>query len=150
MVDIKRGYRGLDNLLSGLEQDILELDRRGLDAETGLFFGRVQGVQDIIESSLRFQFSDDQPYSERWGPLTHTQPETTSYDTPGLPVPSSFREKRKLLAELFAHRPGIPGQLRAAFSASKKLSDSEIDAVVQRLVRLGILCRDNTSDDDDT
>ena len=65
-----------------------------------------------------------------------------------MPVPGSFSEKRKLLAELFAHRPGIPGQLRMAFSARKALSDSEVEAIVERLIHLGILRRDNTADDD--
>ena len=64
-----------------------------------------------------------------------------------MPVPGSFSEKRKLLAELFAHRPSIPGQLRMAFSAHKPLSDSEVEAMVERLIRLGILRHDNTRDD---
>ena len=64
-----------------------------------------------------------------------------------MPVPASFSEKRKLLAELFAHSPGIPGQLRMAFSAPRTLSDSEVEAMVQRLVRLRILHRDNPGDD---
>ena len=63
-------------------------------------------------------------------------------------VPGSFSEKRNLLAELFANSPGMPGQLRMAFSAPRTLSDTEVDAMVERLIRLGVLRRDSTGDDD--
>ena len=148
MTNEKRSYRGLDNLLAGLEQDILDLDDRELDAETDLFFGRVRGARDVIANGLRSRVSVDQPSSDHGAARAHGRPETVPYDAPAMPVPGSFSEKRKLLAELFAHRPGIPGQLRMAFSARKALSNSEVEAMVERLIRLGILRRDNTTDDD--
>ncbi len=148
MINIKRSYRDLDNLLTGLEQDILDLDDRELTTETELLFGCVQVVRDVIEDGLQSRVSVDQPFSDRRATQSPARPETVPYGTPALPVPNGFREKRKLLAELFAHRPGIPGQLRAAFSAPKQLSNSEVEAMVERLVRLGILRRDNTPDDD--
>ena len=65
MINIKRSYRDLDNLLTGLEQDILDLDDRELNTETELLFGRVQVVRDVIEDGLQSRVSVDQPFSDR-------------------------------------------------------------------------------------
>ena len=148
MTNEERSYRGLDNLLTGLEQDILDLDDRELDAETDRFFGSVRSVRDVIANGLRSRVSLDQSSTDRGAAQAQGGPETVPYEAPAMPVPGSFSEKRKMLAELFAQRPGIPGQLRMAFSARTALSDSEVEAMVERLIRLGILHRNNTTDDD--
>ena len=148
MTNENRSYRGLDNLLAGLEQGILDLNDRELDADTDRFFGRVRSVRDVIATGLRSHVSVDRPSTDRGAASPHRRPEKVPHEAPAMPVPDSFSEKRQLLADLFTHRPSIPGQLQMAFSARKALSDSEVDAVVERLVRLGLLRRDNTADDD--
>ncbi|MCY4560110.1 MAG: hypothetical protein OXF79_27860 [Chloroflexi bacterium] len=148
MTSRKRSYRNLDNLLAGLEQDILELDDRELDADTGRFFGSGRSARDVIAAGLRSRVSVDRPPKDRGAARAHRRPETPPREAPAVPVPASFSEKRKLLAELLAQRPGIPGQLRMAFSAPRALSDSDVDAMVEKLVRLGILRRDHAEDDD--
>ena len=142
-----RSYRNLDNLLAGLEQDILDQDDQELDAETARFFGSIRSGRDVIANALRSRVSVDQPSTNRGAARAHGRPETVPYEDPAMSVPGSFSEKRKLLAELFAHRSSIPGQLRMAFSAREALSDSEVEALVERLIRFGILRRDNTKDD---
>ena len=148
MTSEKRSYRDLDNLLTGLEQDILDLDDRQLEARADRFFGSVRSVRDVIATGLRSRVSVDRPSTDRGAARAHRRPATPPREAPAMLVPGSFSEKRKLLAELFAHSPGIPGQLRMAFSAPRTLSDSEVEAMVERLVRLGILRRDNTGYDD--
>ena len=139
MTSEKRSYRDLDNLLTGLEQDILDLDDRQLEARADRFFGSVRSVRDVIATGLRSRVSVDRPSTDRGAARAHRRPATPPREAPAMLVPGSFSEKRKLLAELFAHSPGIPGQLRMAFSAPRTLSDSEVEAMVERLVRLGIL-----------
>lgn len=148
MTSEKRSYRSLDNLLAGLEQDILDLDDRDLDAGTDRFFGSVRSARNVIADGLRSHVAVDRPSTDRGAAPALRRPETPPHEAPAMPVPASFSEKRKLLAELLARRPGIPGQLRMAFSAPTPPSDSEVDAMMERLVRLGILRRDNPGDGD--
>ena len=148
MTSEKRSYRGLDNLLAGLEQDILDLDDRDLDTGTDRVFSSGRSARDVIADGLRSRVSVDRPSTDRGAARTGRRQETPPRGAPAMLVPGSFSEKRRLLAELLAQRPGIPGQLRTAFSAPTPPSDSEVDAMVERLVRLGILRRDNPGDGD--
>ena len=148
MISEERSYRDLDNLLAGLEQDILDLDDGQLEAPTDLFFGSVRSVRDVIAAGLRSRASVDRPSTDHGAARAPRRPVMPPHEAPAMLVPGSFSEKRKLLAELFAHSAGIPWQLRMAFSTPRTLSDSEVEAMVERLVRLGILRRDNSGDDD--
>ena len=141
-------YRDLDNLLTGLEQDILHLDDQQLEARADQFFGSVRSIREVIATGLQSRVSVDRPSTAHSAARARRRPATPPRDTSALQVPGSISEKRKLLAELFARSPGIPGQLQMAFSAAKTLSDSEIEAMIARLVRLGILRRDSTGNDD--
>ena len=148
MTDEKWSYRDLDNLLAGLEQDILDLDDRKLETRTERFFGSARSVRDVVATGLRSRAAVDGPSTDHGVARTRRRPHTVPDEAPAIPVPGSFSEKRNLLAELFANSPGIPGQLRMAFSAPRTLSDTEVDAMVERLIRLGVLRRDSTGDDD--
>ena len=148
MTSEKPSYRDLDNLLTGLEQDILHLDDQQLEAHADQFFGSVRSIRDVIATGLQSRVSVDRPSTDHGAVRARRRPATPPREASAMQVPGSISEKRKLLAELFAHSPGIPGQLRMAFSASKTLPDSEVEAMIERLVRLGILGRDNTGNND--
>ena len=148
MTSEKPSYRDLDNLLTGLELDILHLDDQHLEARADPFFGSVRSIRDVIATGLQSHVSVDRPSTAHGAARARRRPATPPRDTSAMLVPGSISEKRKLLAELFANSPGIPGQLRMAFSASTTLPDSEVEAMIERLVRLGILRRDSTDNND--
>ena len=149
MTSEERSYRDLDNLLAGLEQDILDLDDGQMEARTDRFFGNVRSVREVIAAGLRSRVSVDRASTDHGAARARRRPVTPPHEAPAMPVPGSFSEKRKLLAELFADSPGIPGQLRMAFSAPRTLSDSEVDAMVEMIDQARrILRRDGTGDDD--
>ena len=52
-----RAYRRLDNLLSGLEDNILGLDDREVTSESTQLFGSIQGVRAVIDDNLAFRIS---------------------------------------------------------------------------------------------
>ena len=147
MTSKKWSYRDLDNLLAGLEQDILDLDDRQMETRTERFFGSIRSVRDVVATGLLSLAAVDRPSTEHGAARARRRPETVPNEVPSIPVPGSFSEKRNLLAELFANSPGIPGKLRMAFSAPRTLSDTEVDAMVERLIRLGVFRRDGTGDD---
>ena len=144
----KHTYQYLDNLLSGLEEGILDLDDQQIDVESIQFFGSIRDVRDVIATSLQpFEFIDvldEDHITDR----THGQSKRSQSKIPAIPVPNSLNERKRLLAQLLRHRSSIPSELRMAFSARKALSDSETEEMVERLIRLGILCREHANDDD--
>lgn len=56
----------------------------------------------------------------------------------GTRIPSSIQEKRRLLQMVVATRPGVPTEMRVAFSGSQEPSDGDVDRMLRRLIRLGI------------
>ena len=143
-----RAYRRLDNLLTGLEDNILGLDDREVTSESTQLFGRIQGVRAVIDDNLEFRISTKDASLKNEVRRTRGRADKVRYEFPIMAVPNSMDDKRKLLEQLVAGRAGIPGQMRMAFSAPKTLSDSEVDSMMERLVRLGILGREGTIDDD--
>ena len=144
----KHTYQFLDNLLSGLEESILELGDQQIDVESIQLFGSVQEVRHVIATSLQpFAFLDALG-EDHITDFTHEQSKKSKSEIPAIPVPNSLDERKKLLAQLLGHSSSIPGELQMAFSAQKALSDSETEEMVERLIRLGILSREHTNNDD--
>lgn len=146
MIGENRSYRHLDNLLAGLEDSVLELTDQEVTVESSQVLGSVGNVRGLIGGSLE-SHTTGQVLSKGHEPDTAPgHPAKSRMDVPRVPVPSHNSDKRRLLEQLVAHRSGIPGELRVAFSGRRTLSDAEIDAMVERLVRLGILHREDNDD----
>ena len=111
-------YIRLHQLLSGLEDNILRLDDREVLSESNQLFGNEQHIRALLVASLPRQ------------------------------VPSSLSCKRQLLEQLISHTSAIPADLRLAFSAPEKLSESDVEVMIDRLVRLGVLQSEDAKKDD--
>ncbi len=129
----------LDALLSGLEDEILKLDDPEILSEDEDSFADIEHVRALIRSRISASSSSN-----------HSQPDT---DTGGassrhwrrsseaVPIagPEKGADRRRLLEMLIANRANLPKPLRTAFSAAEKPTESEVDSMVEQLVRLGIL-----------
>ena len=142
------GYRRLDKLLSGLEETILRLDDREVISESNQLFGSGQNVRAILDANLQFPTSIKGTPPNQGLDRVHGRPQAIPRETPLMQVPSSLSGKRKLLEQLASQTSGIPREIRMAFSAPPSLSDSDVEVMVARLVRLGILRRKNTNKED--
>ena len=142
------GYSRLDNLLAGLEEDVLGLDDREVVAETTQLFGSGQDVRATIRDILQSHGHVDEESPTHAVRLIHERrKESRSQFTP-LSVPTGLVEQRKLLETLVTESSSIPGYIRMAFSAQRRPTDSEVEAMIERLVRLGILRSKGTADND--
>ena len=129
----------LDALLSGLEDEVLRLDDPAILSEDEDLFADIEHVRALIRSRIDASSS-----------FNHLQPDT---DTGGvssrhwrrcseavpIPVPKEGTERLRLLETLVANRPNLPKPVRIAFSAGEKPTESEVDSMVEQLIRLGIL-----------
>ena len=100
-----RSYRDLDNLLAGLEQDILDLDNRQLETRTERFFGSVQSVRDVVATGLRSRAAVDGPFTEHGAARARQRSETVPDEAPAVPVPGSIREKTKSVGGALCQQP---------------------------------------------
>ena len=144
----KPAYRRLDKLLSGLEQNILRLDDREVISESKQLFGSGRHVREILDANLQYPIPVKETLPNQGVARVHGRPKAIAHKIPVMQVPSSLSGKRQLLEQLVASTSGISGEIRMAFSAPQSLSDSEVEVMVERLVRLGVLRRKQTNKDD--
>ncbi len=141
-----QGYRHLDNLLTGLEEEILRLGERELVSENTESVARIGEVREAIDASLQSHGFTTDMFRTPGISKVDERPRWARSELSALVVPSGLGEQRKLLESLAAQRSGIPRQIRMAFSSHRRPSDSEVEAMVERLIRLGILSTKDTMD----
>ena len=129
--------RRLDALLSGLEDEVLRLDDSAILSEDEDSFAGIAQVRALIRSRI-----------DVYASINHLQPDTDMRGVSSrhrrsaavpIAVPEEAAERRKLLQKLVANRIDLPQQVLIAFSGGEEPPESEVDATVAELVRLGIL-----------
>ena len=133
----------LDNLLLGIEKEILKLSDCTILSEDVDLLAHVEDIRAQINSIIHAHPSFDNSLSS---PFIEGSSRNTRSESPPV-VPRAAADRRKLLESLIANRLNMPQQVRAAFSARKRPTESDVDEMVNQLVRLGIL---NTTDTSDT
>ena len=131
--------RRLDALLSRLEDEILRLDDSAILSEDEDSLVSIEHVRALIRSRIDAcaSINHSQPYTGMGG-MSSRHRRRRSEAVP-IAVPEEAAERRRLLKTLVAKRIDLPKQVRIAFSASEEPLESEVDASVAQLVRLGIL-----------
>jgi hypothetical protein len=110
-------YRELDDLLSGLEQNILSArDRDILSSKNA----------DLIARTVRNIVND------RVG--AKSTRETAA-------LPDNAVERRRLLEVIAGARSGVPADVRIAYKGGLKISDQEVSELLNELVRRGYFKR---------
>lgn len=107
----------LDRIISAIEEDILRTSDEEILRETESTQRDAQRVRALI---------------------------TRQIDVRGRDVPREPMARRQWLAELLRVRPGLSPTLSATFSSRKPPSDSEVDAVIHRLLKRGVLKKRKT------
>lgn len=110
---IKRAtHSTLDRVLSALEKEILRASDEEILQETKGAKQQAQRVRALVshQISLRSQ-----------------------------PVPQEPRARRHLVAELIRARPSLAPALSATFSGRNAPSDKEVDELIQKLLKRGVL-----------
>ena len=133
----------LDAFLLGIEEEILKLSDCTILSEDVDLFAHVEDIRVQINSIIHAHpsFDNSLPPPVIEGSSLNTRSESVPV------VPREAADRRKLLESLIANRLNMPQQVRVAFSARKGPTESEVDEMVDQLVRLGIL---NTTDTSDT
>ena len=147
MSNEKCNYRHLDSLLSGLEDEILSFTDLEVETECSWYSGNVGDVRRVIAACLRSHDSGLVSLRDHGDNQITKQPKESWADTPTTLASSSYSDKRKFLAHLLVHQSGVPKELRMAFSGQRVPTDIEVEALVERLVRLGILRHEDSTDD---
>ena len=131
--------RRLDTLLSGIEDEVLRLDDLTILSEDEDSFTDVTFVRALIRSRVDACASIDhlQPDTDTEG-VSSRHRQQCSKATP-IDVPEEAGDRLRLLRSLVAYRLDLPRQVRIAFSAGDEPPESEVDASVAELIRLGIL-----------
>ena len=143
MKDERHAYICLDNLLAGLEEGILALDDKELNVNSMQLFGNVGDVQATIATGMRVgMLAKGLPDNHEVG-IAFRGKNGSKQIVPSIKAPSSFADKRELLAAVLAEQTSVPGEMRLAFGARSPLSDSEVDSMVERLIHLGLLRRED-------
>ena len=134
----------LDALLSGLEDEVLRLDDSAILSEDEDSFTEIEEVRRLIRSRI-----------DMYASINHLQPDTDMRgvwskhrrsEAVPIAVPEEAAERRKLLQRLVANRIDLPQQVLIAFSGGEEPPESEVDATVAELVRLGILKKTDKGD----
>ena len=129
----------LNVLLSGLEDEILKLDDPAILSEDEDSFADIEHVRTLIRSRIDASSSSDHPQPDTDTGGASSRHERRCSEAVPIAVPEEGAERRRLLEMLIATRPNLPKPLRIAFSAGEKPTESEVDSMVEKLVRLGIL-----------
>ena len=129
----------LDALLSGLEDDVLRRDDLTILSEDEGSTAGVEHVRALIQFQTGAYASIDQSQSELDLGSVSPGHQSGRSETTSIAIPEEEDELRRLLETLVANQPNLPEQIRIAFSAGEKPTDSEVDATVAQFVRLGIL-----------
>lgn len=137
----------LDALLSGLENEILKLDDSEILTEEANSFAHIEDIRALVNSNIRtFLSMDDSSSTSSAADVSLEDFEKRQSESASRVVPNDPKERRKLLEILVASRINLPQQVRMAFSANNKPTEPEVDAMIVRLIRLGILKNDDTDD----
>ena len=147
MSNEKRNYRHLDSLLSGLEDGILSLTDLEVETECSWYSENVRDVRRVIDACLRSHNSGLASLRDHGDDQVIKRPKESWADIPVTLASNSYSDKRKFLAHLLAHQSGVPKELRMAFSGQRAPTDIEVEALVERLVRLGVLRHEDSMDD---
>lgn len=133
----------LDAFLLGIEKEVLNLSDCTILSEDVDLLAHVEDIRAQINSIIHAHPSFDNSLPP---PFVEGSSRNTRSESPPV-VPREAADRRKLLESLIANRLKMPQQVRAAFSARKRPTESDVDEMVDQLVRLGIL---NTTDTSDT
>ena len=141
MKDERRAYIGLDSLLAGLEEGILALDDKELGINSMQSFDSVRDVQETIATGIGVgRLARGLPNNREVG-MGPSGKKGTQQRTPSIKALRTFSDKRELLAAVLAEHSNVPGEIRMAFGTRRPLSESEVDSMVERLISLGLLRR---------
>ena len=132
-------WRRLDALLSGLEEDVLRLDDLTILSEDKDSAIGVEHVRALIQSQIDASAGTDQPQPAMSLGRVSSGDRPRRSETTSIAIPEEEAELRRLLETLVANQPNLLKQVRIAFSAGGKPTNSEVNAMVAQLVRLGIL-----------
>lgn len=134
----------LDALLSGLENEILKLDDSEILSEEANSFAHIEDIRALVNSNIRKYLGIED--SSSTPPTEDVSSDFEKKHLKSLVVPNNPKERRKLLETLVSSQTNMPLQFRMAFSANNKPTEPEVDAMIVRLIRLGILKNDDTDD----
>ena len=104
--------RGVDRVLSAIEEDILRASDAEILQETHNAHRQANGVRALVERQIQ----------------ARTQA-----------VPREPAARRQLLAELLRARPTLAPEMSATFNGGQTPSDNEVDEVISLLLRRGVL-----------
>ena len=139
-----RGYHHLDNLLACLEEEILKIDEEDLASESSGSTVDIRWLREVITAQVQSLGVTGQGSATPGGVEDDERLGNVQFDRAPV-IPSDLSEQRKLLEILVAGQDRLPGQIRMAFSSRRKPSDTEVEEMVESLIRLGIL---SARDDD--
>ena len=134
----------LDALLLGLEDAVLRLDDPAILSENEDSFVEIEHVRALIRSRIAASASFDYPDTDMGGVSSRYR--RLHSEAAPIAVPEEAAERLRLLETLVANRIDLPKQVRIAFSAGEEPPESEVDATIAQLVRLGILRNPNKGD----
>ncbi len=136
----------LDALLSGLENEILKLDDFEILSEDANLFSHIEDIRALVNSNIHTFLSMDDSSSTSPAGDVSLDFEKGQSESASRVVPDDPKERKKLLEVLVASRVSLPQQVRMAFSAKQEPTKSEVDALIARLIRIGILKNRDTDD----
>lgn len=134
----------LDTLLSGLEDEFLNMADLEILSEDEDEFDDIKLVRAMIQSKIEAYVSNDHQQSETNLERVSSKRQNKQRKIVPMTVPEKADERRRLLEMIVASQPNLPRQVQVAFSANENPTDSEIDDMVTELIRYGILNRTDT------
>ena len=134
----------LDALLSGLEEEFLNMDDLEILSEDEDEFADIEHVRVLIQSQIDACVSINHPQPETNLGRVSSKSQSRQWKVVPMTVPEKADERRRLLEMIVASQPNLPRQVRVAFSADEKPTDSAIDDMVTELIRYGLLNRTDT------
>ncbi|MCY4383129.1 MAG: hypothetical protein OXE44_08275 [Nitrospinae bacterium] len=140
---LKEQYQ-LDSLLLGLENEILKLDDAEILSEEANLFAHIEDIRALVNSNVRVYLDIEDSSSTL--PTEDMSSDFEQKQLESLVVPNNPKERRKLLETLVSSQTNMPLQFRMAFSAKNEPTEPEVDAMIARLIRLGILKNDDTDE----
>ena len=134
----------LDMLLSGIEDDLFQTDDFAILSEDADALADIEHIRALIQSRIGAHVSIDRPEPEGDVQKLSSKRQRRQQEVVPIPIPEEIDERRRMLELLVTSQSNIPRDVRVAFSANEKPTDTEVDDIVRKLVQLGILKRSDT------
>ena len=134
-------YR-LDALLSGIEDELFRTEDLTILSDDEDKLAHVEHVRALIQSQVGTYTSGN--YTKSNIEKISFRSQSRQCEIVPMTVPEGVDARRQLLEAIVGSHSNIPNQIRAAFSAKNKPTDTAIDDMVTDLIRIGVLKRADT------